>query len=122
MSTPSAEALAHLIQSARGTRPYSLDNRDTEQVLNIALALVVELSVSNDRIDRLERALADLKGVPVGAVREAPLAPEAQAQRDDAAAALITRALRVVLDPRTPADGRAAAIEAMGADRAPDAV
>ena len=114
MSTPSAQALLELFQSARGERPYSLDNHDTEQVLNIALALVVELAVSNDRIDRLERALAEVKGVSVEALRSAPLDEAAQAQRDDATTALMVRALRVVIDPRSASDGRAAAVAAAG--------
>lgn len=112
MSIPSAEALLDLFQSARGERPYSLDNHDTEQVLNIALALVVELAVSNDRIDRLERALADVRGETVEALRAAPLDETAQAQREDATTALMMRTLRVVIDPRTASDGRAAAIAA----------
>lgn len=114
MSTPSAQALLELFQSARGERPYSLADHETEQVLNIALALVVELAVSNDRIDRLERAMAEVKGVPLDDLRAAPLDVAAQAQRDDATTALMMRALRVVLDPRSASDGRTAAIEAAG--------
>ncbi len=114
MSALSAQALLDLVQSARGERPYSLDNHETEQVLNIALALVVELAVSNDRIDRLERALAEVRGVSLEALRSAPLDAAAQAEREDATTALMTRALRVVIDPRTASDGRRAAIAAAG--------
>jgi hypothetical protein len=113
VSTPSTEALLDLIQSARGERPYSLGNQETEQVLNIVLALVIELSVSNDRIDRIERLLAEARGVSLDDLRAAPLGDAAQAERDDATTALMMRALRVVIDPRTATDGRDAAIAAL---------
>ncbi len=68
MTTTSAEALTALILSARGVRPQSLANAEAEEVLNIALALLIELSVSNDRIDRLERMVAALRdaGLDIG--------------------------------------------------------
>ena len=41
-----AEAIMTLLQSGRGNRPYSLDDVEVENVLNIALALLVELGVA----------------------------------------------------------------------------
>jgi hypothetical protein len=38
-------------------------------VLNIALALLTELGVAFDRIDRLERVLAERTGITVGDLR-----------------------------------------------------
>ncbi len=104
-----AEAIVELTRLARGERRYSLQNPETEEVLNVALALLVELSVALDRIDRLERALAERTGLALEALRameyaEGPAAEE----RQEATAALITRVLRIRLDPRAAAvSGRA---------------
>jgi Cu/Ag efflux pump CusA len=97
----SAEAIITLIGLARGERRYSLDSRETEEVLNIALALLSELAVSCDRIDRLERLLAERTGMPLADLRavdyvEGPAAQE----REDAMNALVARVLRIRLDPR----------------------
>jgi hypothetical protein len=110
----SADAILALMQTARGDRPYSLQAEETEQVLNITLALLVELAVSNDRIDRLERAVAELKGMSLEDYRDAPLGAEADAARKDATDALMIRALRVIIDPRQPSDGRQAAVSMAG--------
>lgn len=96
-----AEAIIALTQLARGERPYSLQNRETEEVLNISLALLMELSVAFDRIDRLERVLAERTGIALADLRatdymEGPAAQE----REEAASALIARVLRTRLDPR----------------------
>ena len=99
-----AEALTELIGTARGSRPRSLACGEAEEVLNIALALVVELAVSNERIDRLERLVADLRGESIEALREIDYEGEAAAERQAATEALIVRALRILLDPRAPAE------------------
>ncbi len=96
-----AEAIVTLIELARGERRYSLESRETEEVLNIALALLPELAVAFDRIDRLERVLAERTGLSVGDLRAIDYAdgPAAQ-EREDATNALIARVLRIRLDPR----------------------
>lgn len=104
MST-SVEALGALIATARGSRPQSLASREAEEVLNIALALLVELAVSNDRIDRLERLTAELGGRSVEALRDISYEGEIAQERQAATDALLTRALRIMLDPRARADG-----------------
>jgi hypothetical protein len=93
-------ALAELIATARGGRPQSLACREAEEVLNIALALLVELAVSNDRIDRLERLVAELSGRSVEDLREIRYDGEIAKERQAATDALLTRALRIMLDPR----------------------
>lgn len=100
MTTTSAEALTSLILSARGTRPQSLGCAEAEEVLNIVLAVLIELSVSNERIDRLERMVADMRLEPVSALREVRYDGDAAQERLEAMEALLTRALRIVLDPR----------------------
>lgn len=98
--TSAAEAVSAVIRSGRGPRPTSLDNGETEQVLDIALALLVELSASNQRIDRLERELAALKGVSLAELKEASLDQGAQEEQQQALEALQLRVLRIMVDPR----------------------
>jgi len=100
----SSEAIQSLIALARGERRYSLKDRETEEVLNIALATLVELSVALDRIDRLERLLAERTGLPLEELRATDYPDgQAAAERQEATEALFARALRIRLDPRADA-------------------
>ncbi len=101
-----SEAIVTLTQLARGERRYSLANRETEEVLNIAMALLLELSVALDRIDRLERVLAARLDIPLQELRDIdyPQGPAAE-ERSDATNALIARVLRIRLDPRASSAG-----------------
>lgn len=100
----SAQAIVELTRMARGERRYSLENRETEEVLNMTLALLVELSVALDRIDRLERLLAGSTGIDLGELRAMDFADGAAGEeRSDATQALIARVLRIRLDPRAAA-------------------
>jgi hypothetical protein len=103
----SAEAIVTLIELARGERRYSLESRETEEVLNLALALLTEVAVAFDRIDRLERVLAERTGMAVADLRAIDYTdgPAAQ-ERDDATNALIARVLRIRLDPRARSTGQ----------------
>lgn len=104
-----AEAIIALTQLARGERRYSLENREIEDVLNIALALLVELSVVFDRIDRLERVVAERTGMSLSELRAIDYAEGAASdERQEAANALLARVLRIRLDARayaSPAKG-----------------
>lgn len=88
-----ADALVELSSLARGARPPSLGNTETETVLRIAMAMLLELSVANDRIDRLEREVASLRGVDVGTLKSAPLDAAAVAERQVATDGLMARVL-----------------------------
>lgn len=101
--TTQVEALSALIATARGDRPQSLASREAEEVLNVTLAVLVELAVANDRIDRLERLVADLGGQSVEDLRDIRYEGEIAQQRQAATDALLTRALRIMLDPRAQA-------------------
>ncbi len=100
----SAEDILALVRAGRGNRPASLHNGETEDVLAVTLALLVELGVALDRIDRLERTVATIAGTTLEQVREAPLGDAANAERDEAQAALIARALRIFFDERSPSN------------------
>lgn len=99
-----SQAIQALIALGRGERRYSLRDREAEEVLNIALATLVELSVALDRIDRLERLLAERTGLPLTELRAVDYAegPAAE-ERREATEALFARALRIRLDPRAGA-------------------
>lgn len=103
-----SDALTALVQSARGTRPYSLDNIDAENALNVALALAVELASANGRIDRLERLLARQSGMDLAALRAEHLEGEAEIERQQSMEAMMARVLRILADPRQAVDGRTA--------------
>lgn len=104
-----AEAILAVINTARGQRPYSLENQETEQCFAVTLALAVELIATNDRVDRLERQIAELSGRPLDEVRRAAADPEAEQARLAANEATLLRALRVLIDPRPAVDQRPSA-------------
>ncbi|MEO8751128.1 MAG: hypothetical protein ABI624_00460 [Casimicrobiaceae bacterium] len=97
----SADAILALTQLGRGERPFSLENRETEEVLNLCLALLMEVSVAFDRIDRLERLLAERTALPLAELRALDY-PDgiAAEERQEATSALIARVLRIRFDPR----------------------
>ncbi|WP_448212060.1 hypothetical protein [Colwellia sp. MEBiC06753] len=49
-------------KKAKGQRPYFLAEKQTEQVLSIAMSLAMELNVANERIATLEKIL-EAKGI-----------------------------------------------------------
>ena len=104
--TTALDAVLALVQSARGPRPQSLNSRESEDVLAISLALLVELSVSNDRIDRLERIVAEQAGMNIATLRDIRYDGLVAEERQQALDALLARVLRIMVDPREPTDGR----------------
>ena len=100
------DAIVSVLKAARGNRPYSMQDQETEQCFNVALALAVELVATNDRIDRLERQLAALSGRPLDEVRRDQSGAEAEADRAAANEAMLLRVLRILIDPRPAVDQR----------------
>lgn len=103
----SPDAILSLLRLGRGERPASLRDPEVEEVLNIALAAVIELQVTLDRVDRLERVVAERTGLPLEELRalDYPGGTAAE-ERRESARAMLARVLRLRLDPR--AGGRAA--------------
>lgn len=99
--TSAVDAISSVIAGGRGERPVSLASEETEKVLAIALALLVETCNANDRIDRLEREVAALRGQSLDDWKEAPQPPDDVQARQQAIEALQLRVLRIMVDPRT---------------------
>jgi hypothetical protein len=95
------DAILSLLRLGRGERPASLRDPEVEEVLNIALASLVELQVALDRIDRLERVVSEHAGLALSELRslDYPDGPAAD-ERREAARAMLARVLRLRLDPR----------------------
>ncbi|XBQ16635.1 MAG: hypothetical protein ABL308_01900 [Oceanicaulis sp.] len=55
------DPLSQAGEKARGKRPWFMEDRDAERVLNIVMALAQEVSVVRQRLDTVERLL-DAKG------------------------------------------------------------
>jgi len=53
----SVDHIADAGRKARGKRPYFFDNVQSEQLLNITMALASELAVTRERLDTVERLL-----------------------------------------------------------------
>ncbi|KRG54274.1 hypothetical protein ABB25_13920 [Stenotrophomonas koreensis] len=104
--TSAADAVLALLNTARGQRPYSMENQETEQCFAVTLALAVELIATNDRVDRLERQLAELSGKPLHEVRRSGSDAVAEQERLAANEATLLRTLRVLVDPRPAVDQR----------------
>lgn len=102
----STDAILSLLRLGRGERPASLRDPEVEEVLNIALATVVELQVALDRIDRLERVLAERTGMGLEELRALDYPDDpAAGERRESARALLARVLRLRIDPRASGRG-----------------
>ena len=90
------DVLALANQRARGKRPAFLQDPAVERVLSIAMAIATELAVARERIDTLERLLAQ-RGILSAADIE-KFEPDADAQAERAAwgREYIARVLRIL--------------------------
>jgi hypothetical protein len=104
MASPT-DAIAGLLATVRGERPASMECSEAERALNVAMALAVELVVANDRIDRLERLVAELRQEPVEDLKAVVYDGAIAAERREANDAMLMRALRIFLDPRLAQQG-----------------
>lgn len=84
----------------KGKRPFFLEDRDTERLMTIVMALAQEVSVMRERLDTVERLL-DSKGVLRRDDIEgfAPTRAEAE-ERGGATQEFIARILRILQQER----------------------
>ncbi len=102
---------------AKGKRPWFYEDPDVERVFNIAMALAMELAVTRQRLDALERLLEERGLLAQADIERFRPAPEAETARQLWNRDYIARVLRVLIQT---AQGRAA--EAEGVDQAMEAV
>ena len=89
-------ALKGASAKAKGKRPYFLDQQQTEQVLNITLALAQEVAVMRERMDTIERLLQHRNVITRDDIESfTPTRAEA-AERGLWTQEFITRVLRIV--------------------------
>ena len=112
MST--ADALRHASDKPAGKRPYFL-NPESERILAITMAVAQELAVARQRVDTLERLLADKGIVTRGEVEGYAPSPEAYAERALWTQEFIDRILRIVQQ-----EGQAAEAAAKGEMAVPE--
>ena len=96
----SLDPLALAGAKAKGKRPYFLDDKDNERVLNIVMALAQEVAVMRERMDTIERLLEKNKTISRADIESfAPTKAEA-AERGLLHQEFITRILRIVQQER----------------------
>ncbi len=90
-----ALALAQAGRKPAGKRPYFLDP-EVERVLAITMVVAQELAVARERIDTLERLLAERGVLPAGAVDAFTPTADQAAERGRWTQEYLARVLRIV--------------------------
>lgn len=78
----------------KGFRPDYTGDFATERLMSITLALMAELSVTRERLDTVERLLADEGVLAPGAIDRFVPEPQAAAERGEMTEAYVARVLR----------------------------
>ncbi|NVK56276.1 MAG: hypothetical protein HWE26_11700 [Alteromonadaceae bacterium] len=102
-------------RKAKGERPYFLADQQTEQLLNITMALAQELAVTRERMDTIERLLESGNGVTREAIENYKPDPVAAEQRQLWHQAFIARILRIIQQNREDITERANGQDSMDA-------
>lgn len=95
---------------AKGKRPWFYESREAERVLNIALVLAQELSVTRERLDTLERILQSKGVFSQAEVDSYQPSKEYAASRAEQTQAYLARVLRIISQEQQQ-DQRGASIE-----------
>ncbi len=102
---------------AKGKRPWFFKDPDVERVLNITMALAMELAVTRQRLDAVERLLENKGLLDQAEIEKFAPDPAAETQRQQWNRDYLARVLRVMIQS---AQGQSA--EASGVDQAMEAV
>ena len=97
-----SDALAGASAKPAGKRPYFL-TPEVERVLAITMAIAQELAVTRQRVDTLERLLADKGLVTADEIERFEPDPGAATERALATQAYLDRILRIVLQENAAA-------------------
>ena len=96
---------------ARGKRPWFFEDRDVERVMNIAMTLAMELSVTRQRLDALERVLSDKGVLDCDEIEGFKPDPEAEAERQQWQHDFIARVLRILIQSREAEQSEQASVD-----------
>lgn len=102
---------------AKGKRPWFYKDPDVERVFNISMALAMELAVTRQRLDALERLLEERAVLQQADIETFRPKPADEVTRQQWNRDYIARIMRVLIQT---AQGRSA--EAEGVDKAMEAV
>lgn len=102
---------------AKGKRPWFYKDADVERVFNIAMALAMELAVTRQRLDALERLLDERGVLQQSEIEQFRPGSDVETQRQQWNRDYIARVLRVLIQTT---QGRSA--ESEGVDQAMEAV
>lgn len=96
----SINPLSQSSAKAKGKRPFFLEDKDTERLMTIVMALVQEVSVVRERLDTVERLLDRNEVVTREAIEEfVPTTSEAD-ERGAWTQEYLTRVLRIMQQER----------------------
>jgi hypothetical protein len=81
---------------AKGKRPYFLEDKAVERVLNITMAVATEVAVLHERLDTIERLLGNKNILQTADIEEFIPNSEQAEERQRWHASYIARVLRIV--------------------------
>jgi hypothetical protein len=91
------EMLQQLVNAAsRGKRPYFFEDQDVDRLLTIVWAMAAELAVTRERLDTVERLLAEREVLDRNAIETYRPNPEAAKERGQWQIDYIARLLRIL--------------------------
>jgi hypothetical protein len=96
----SLDPLALAGAKAKGKRPYFLEDKDSERVLNIVMALAQEVAVMRERMDTIERLLERNKTISRADIDAFSPTKSEAAERGLLQQEFIARILRIVQQER----------------------
>lgn len=95
MST--AQKAVKLPTKAKGSRPYFFEDPAVDKVVAMLMGLVGEVSVMADRIDTLERLLADKGALTLDQIETYTPTPAISDERDARRDILLANVMRIIL-------------------------
>lgn len=105
------------VTKAKGKRPWFFDDPDVERVMNIAMALAMELSVTRQRLDAIERILEQKGVLDLADIDQFRPDAQAEADRQQWQRDFLARVFRILIQST-----EAEANEQQGVDQAMEAV
>ena len=96
---------------AKGQRPYFMNDKQTEQVMSITMALAMELSVTRERVSTLECLLEEKGILTREEVENYSPDKEEVARRSASTQEYLARILRILQQDKEQIDGRDPSVE-----------